>query len=106
MSEDARVGTSILNVTATDLDSSSHSHGQVSYTIVGLIDPLFSISNDGVLQVSGNLNRETQDMYIFMIQANDQGSPQFSSMTMINITITDVDDNPPSIHSAFVLPLF
>ena len=102
VSEDARVGTSILNVTATDLDSSSHSHGQVSYTIVGLIDPLFSISNDGVLQVSGNLNRETQDMYIFMIQANDQGSPQFSSMTMINITITDVDDNPPQ----FTQPLY
>ena len=95
ISEAAQVGERVISLTATDDDSASHPHGQILYSLQGLENTIFSISNTGLLRVAGNLDRELEDSYVFMAVASDQGLPSRSSEVLINITITDVDDNPP-----------
>ena len=93
--ENSVVGRIVLRVRATDQDRATHAHGRVVYTIIGLAVPLFSVSNDGLLQVAGTLNREEQDYYRFTIRASDQGRPPLSDLATVEINITDIDDNPP-----------
>ena len=93
--ENTEVGRSVFRVLATDQDRATHADGRIIYTILGLETSLFSVSNDGLLQVAGSLNREQQDFYRFTIQASDQGQPPLSDFATIEINITDIDDNAP-----------
>ena len=95
ISEDANLGMSVLQVSATDDDRSSHPHGQVVYTIFGLEQLVFSISSTGLIRVAGNLDREQRDFYSFAVQASDQGLPPRVSLTTVEINITDIDDSAP-----------
>lgn len=95
ISEAANVGDSVISLTAVDGDSTSHTHGQISYSLRGMDSAVFSISNIGLVRVAGNLDRELKDTYSFMVVASDKGSPSRSSETLLNITLLDVDDNSP-----------
>ena len=95
ISEAALVGDSVISLTAIDGDSASHSHGQISYSLDGLNSAVFSISNTGLLRVAGNLDRELEDHYSFIVVASDRGTPPRSSEALVNITLMDIDDNPP-----------
>ena len=95
ISEGSELGRSILDITATDGDRSSHPDGIVRYSILGLPQPFFSISNTGILQVAGNLDREEEDYYNLTIQASDQGQPPRIDTATVEIIITDLDDSPP-----------
>ncbi|XP_039872126.1 protocadherin gamma-C5-like isoform X45 [Simochromis diagramma] len=93
--EDAPSGTVVALLTARDLDSGDN--GKVT---LGLpkgspfkLKPSFS---DNYALVTGrNLDRETFSEYNIEITATDSGSPSLSSKKTINVTITDVNDNPP-----------
>lgn len=54
---------------------------------------------DGVLyldlQNSGTLDRESRTHYQLVIEALDGGSPALKSQLKVNITVQDVNDNPP-----------
>lgn len=74
------------------------------YNIVsGNTDNAFRLSShrerDGVLyldlQINGFLDRETTDHYELAIEALDGGSPPLKGSMIVNITILDVNDNPP-----------
>ena len=103
ISEDANLGMSVVQVSATDDDLSSHPHGQVVYTILDLEQPPFSISRTGLIQVVGNLDREQRDFYSFAVQASDQGLPPKIGLTTVEINITDVDDNVPRFSQEFYI---
>ena len=103
ISEDANLGTSVLQVSATDDDLSSHPHGQVVYTILDLGELIFSISGTGLLQVAGNLDREQRDFYSFTVQASDQGLPPRTDLATILINVTDADDNAPRFSQDFYI---
>lgn len=75
-----------------------------SYSIVsGNTDNSFRLSShrerDGVLyldlQINGFLDRETVDHYELVIEASDGGFPPKKGSMTVNITILDVNDNPP-----------
>ena len=95
ISEAAGIGSSVISLRATDLDSALHSHGRISYSLTGLQSSVFSISNSGLLRVAGNLDRELEEYYVFMVVAADQGTPSRQSEAVVNITIEDIDDNSP-----------
>ena len=103
ISEDANLGMSVVQVSATDNDLSSHPHGEVVYTILDLEQPVFSISRTGLLQVAGNLDREQRDFYNFTVQASDQGLPPRLGLTTVEVSITDVDDNAPRFSQDFYI---
>ncbi|XP_011488789.1 protocadherin-9 isoform X3 [Oryzias latipes] len=47
------------------------------------------------LIVQQNLDREQKDTYVMKIKVEDGGSPQKSSTAILQVTVTDVNDNKP-----------
>uniref|UniRef100_T1GLD3 Cadherin domain-containing protein n=1 Tax=Megaselia scalaris TaxID=36166 RepID=T1GLD3_MEGSC len=47
------------------------------------------------LETTGNLDRETTGFYVLNISAQDGGSPPKYGYLQVNVTIVDVNDNPP-----------
>uniref|UniRef100_A0AAY5L2H7 FAT atypical cadherin 3b n=1 Tax=Esox lucius TaxID=8010 RepID=A0AAY5L2H7_ESOLU len=95
VSEDAAVGQTITRLLAEDLDSQVN--GRITYSILRgdrgnqfWIDPV-----TGLLKVNKRLDREEISRYTLSIQAFDSGSPAMSSTVIVNIDISDVNDNPP-----------
>ncbi|KAK1803047.1 hypothetical protein P4O66_021580, partial [Electrophorus voltai] len=56
---------------------------------------LFTLTMDGILMVTRDLDRETQDVYDLVIIAEDNGFPPRNNVTRMTVIVTDVNDNPP-----------
>lgn len=82
-------------MTATDLDSNEN--GQVSYAIVkGDNYNQFAVDPDtGYISVADELDRETVSNYVLEVLAKDNGIPVLSRQVLVNIEISDANDNPP-----------
>ncbi|KAJ3665071.1 hypothetical protein Zmor_000585 [Zophobas morio] len=103
ISEDTTVGRQVAIIEARDSDSGEY--GKITY----LLDRLssqgkFSLDADtGILKVSDGLDREEKQNYLLVIEAWDNYQYGFSSgesrnaFKHINVTILDVNDNPPQI---------
>uniref|UniRef100_A0A182YNX1 Uncharacterized protein n=1 Tax=Anopheles stephensi TaxID=30069 RepID=A0A182YNX1_ANOST len=93
--EDAQRGDRILQVRANDLDSEDN--GRVSYTIErGDRMEQFAIEEDsGYISVAGTLDRESISNYVLEVQARDHGVPTLTAYVLVNIEISDANDNPP-----------
>lgn len=58
----------------------------------------FFLLIEGIIRTAlGNMDRETREMYSIIIQAKDMAGSVggLSGSTTVNITLTDVNDNPP-----------
>lgn len=93
--EDSTVGDKILQLQANDLDTGEN--GQVSYSIVrGDRLQQFSIEkSSGYVSVAATLDRESISSYVLEIEALDNGMPPLSSYSLLNIEISDANDNAP-----------
>ncbi|XP_072252483.1 protocadherin alpha-8-like [Leuresthes tenuis] len=103
LEENAPVGTTVMQVNATDLDEGSN--GEVVYTfgsdVKDKIRQLFDIDLfTGEIIVTGHVDFEEQDSYDFDIQASDKGSIPFRTYKSVIIKIGDKNDNPPDIEVA------
>lgn len=80
---------------ATDPDSPTTEEGTVEYRLHSHTD-LFSINRDtGLLLLEQPLDFEIQEFYILDVVAYDLGSPRLTSSSTIQITVVDINDNPP-----------
>ncbi|XP_074058130.1 cadherin-10-like [Macrotis lagotis] len=103
------VGTSVVQVTATDADDPSYGNSaRVIYSILQG-QPYFSVEPEtGIIRTAlPNMNRENREQYQVVIQAKDMGGQMggLSGTTTVNITLTDVNDNPPRFSQIFFLEL-
>lgn len=100
VSEDAELGKAVITVIAEDIDGPSHNH--VHYAIVdGNQGSPFTIdAARGELRVARQLDRERTSGYTLTVVASDNGVPALSSSAVINIDISDVNDNPPLFSQA------
>ncbi|KAM9323061.1 cadherin-18-like [Pholidichthys leucotaenia] len=93
------VGTSIFQVAASDADDPTY--GNSAKIVYSMLEgqPYFSVDpKTGVIRTAvSNMDRETRDHYAVVIQAKDMAGSVggLSGSTTINITLTDVNDNPP-----------
>ncbi|XP_068705618.1 cadherin-23-like isoform X2 [Montipora foliosa] len=96
----------ILTVSARDDDEGVNAH--VSYAIVGGNEEgAFTLNKvTGELLKAHRLDREITDFYSLLVSATDLGKPALSSVTTINITVRDVNDQAPEIHTqdVFYIP--
>uniref|UniRef100_A0A673X537 Cadherin-12 n=1 Tax=Salmo trutta TaxID=8032 RepID=A0A673X537_SALTR len=97
--EMSQVGTSVYQVTASDADDPTYGNSaRVVYSILQG-QPYFSIDpKTGVIRTAlANMDREAREHYAVVIQAKDMAGSVggLSGSTTINITLTDVNDNPP-----------
>ncbi|NWX50168.1 CADH9 protein, partial [Steatornis caripensis] len=97
--EMSRVGTSVIQVTATDADDANYGNSaKVVYSILQG-QPYFSVDPEtGMIKTAlPDMSRENREQYQVVIQAKDMGGQMggLSGTTTVNITLTDVNDNPP-----------
>lgn len=90
-------GTFVMQVSAYDADQGSNS--RILYHIVDgnhdnafIIEPAFS----GIVKTNIVLDREIRDMYRLKVIATDEGVPQMTGTTTIQVHIVDVNDNQPT----------
>ncbi|NXI13073.1 CAD19 protein, partial [Irena cyanogastra] len=94
-------GTSVTQVTATDADDPSY--GNSARLLYSLIQgqPYFSVEpKTGVIRMASQMDRETKDQYLVIIQAKDMvGQPgAFSATATVTINLSDINDNPPKFQ--------
>ncbi|XP_066580072.1 cadherin-7a [Amia ocellicauda] len=93
------VGTSVVQVTATDADDPTYGNSaRVVYSILQG-QPYFSVEpKTGIIRTAlPNMDREAKDQYLLVIQAKDMVGQMggLSGTTSVTVTLTDVNDNPP-----------
>nr|XP_004544839.2 cadherin EGF LAG seven-pass G-type receptor 2 isoform X3 [Maylandia zebra] len=94
--EDVPVFTSVVQVSATDRDSGLN--GRVFYTFQGGEDgdgDFIIESTSGIVRTLRRLDRENVPIYTLQAFAVDKGIPALKTPVNIQVTILDVNDNPP-----------
>uniref|UniRef100_A0A671U5L9 Cadherin domain-containing protein n=1 Tax=Sparus aurata TaxID=8175 RepID=A0A671U5L9_SPAAU len=100
VNENAPSQTSIVTVSATDLDEGINSEIVYSFIKRGNFNPeaLFSINPDtGEITVTGKVDYEENPAYDIRVQASDKGTPSRSVHGKVLVEVIDVNDNTPEI---------
>ncbi|XP_060765947.1 cadherin EGF LAG seven-pass G-type receptor 2 isoform X2 [Neoarius graeffei] len=93
INEDRPVGTTVVVISATDEDTGENA--RITYDMEDSI-PEFSIDTDsGAVTTQMELDYEDQVSYTLAIMARDNGIPQKSDTTYLEILVNDVNDNAP-----------
>lgn len=102
--ENATIGTSVLQVFASDNDAGEN--GQVEYSInrrQSDRDNMFRIDpTSGMVAVNKPLDFETKELHELVIVARDHGLQPLETTTFVSIKVTDVNDNQPTINVIFL----
>ena len=97
--ENVRAGSYVTQVFAEDKDAGLN--GRVAFRLVksGEDVPFKVDKQTGIIRVAGSvpIDREQRGHYLFKIRAFDAGTPSLFSDATVNVTIADLNDNPPEI---------
>ncbi|KAM8847836.1 protocadherin alpha-8-like isoform 9-T9 [Synchiropus picturatus] len=101
LNENSPVGTTILQVNATDVDDGLN--GEVVYSFGNNVDSklrqLFDVDVvTGEIIVKGLIDFEAKDRYQLDIKASDKGQVSLSTEKSVIIKILDLNDNAPEIE--------
>ncbi|XP_068445887.1 protocadherin alpha-8-like [Clinocottus analis] len=100
--ESAEMGTVVALVTVTDKDGGKNGittcqiKDSVPFTLTSNYKNYYSLTVDGLL------DREIVTHYNVTITATDEGSPALSSTAVINVHISDINDNAPHFSESSV----
>ncbi|XP_043932407.1 cadherin EGF LAG seven-pass G-type receptor 2 isoform X2 [Protopterus annectens] len=93
VNEDRPIGTTVVVISATDEDTGENA--RITYFMEDSI-PQFKIDPDtGAVTTQMELDYEDQVSYTLAITARDNGIPQKSDTTYLEILVSDVNDNSP-----------
>uniref|UniRef100_A0A8C6NV07 Protocadherin-16 n=1 Tax=Nothobranchius furzeri TaxID=105023 RepID=A0A8C6NV07_NOTFU len=95
VSEQLPAGSSVITVTATDRDSGEN--GKITYQVMSSTKGVFFIDpSNGTLFLRQKTELDFDHPSILVvIEARDQGTPSLSSITTVQVHISDVNDNAP-----------
>ncbi|XP_059918623.1 protocadherin alpha-8-like isoform X25 [Gadus macrocephalus] len=101
LSENSPIGTTVIQVNATDLDEGSN--GEVIYSLGSNVNDqirkLFEVdANKGFIIVKGMIDFERDDSYEIDIQASDRGPAPLTTDKSVVVKIVDLNDNAPEIE--------
>ncbi|KAM9308429.1 neural-cadherin-like [Gastrophryne carolinensis] len=101
LSEDVPLGTTLVQVSAVDLDSGMN--GIFFYYIQNSSDPgrQFTVDQDGHVVVSKQLDREASPYHRLLVLATDMGEPALTGTATITFSLTDVNDNAPEFEAPY-----
>ncbi|XP_064182003.1 protocadherin beta-16-like isoform X30 [Anguilla rostrata] len=104
--ENALPGTEVGIINVQDKDSGANRQVRCSIQHHVPFKLIPSIKNYYSLVTTGDLDREVLSAYNITITATDEGSPPLSSSKNIQLSVSDVNDNPPLFdeqsYSAYV----
>ena len=92
-------------ISATDLDLGKNSKILYHYSTktLDLAKELFQLNEEsGKIFLNKKPTLGQQSIYELYVQAKDGGSPSLSSIAMVNISVTNQENNPPKIKVTFV----
>ncbi|XP_071401892.1 cadherin EGF LAG seven-pass G-type receptor 1-like, partial [Centroberyx affinis] len=93
LSEDRPVGSTVVVISATDEDTGENA--RISYVMEDNV-PQFKINPDtGAITTQIEIDYEDQASYTLAIIARDNGIPQKSDTTYVEIIVLDANDNAP-----------
>ncbi|XP_035983155.1 protocadherin alpha-8 isoform X6 [Fundulus heteroclitus] len=100
VTENANIGTSLLTLSASDLDEGVN--GQIVYTFTERTrfnpeEMFFIDNNSGELTVKGSIDFEENQAFEIRVQARDKGTPPRSAHSKVLVQVVDVNDNAPEI---------
>ncbi|XP_076811022.1 protocadherin-16-like isoform X2 [Clavelina lepadiformis] len=102
--EDAVVGTDLITLTAEDRDAGDNS--KVTYRINRVQsdpDEYFMVDSEtGRIYLNKKVDFETKIQHKVVLEAVDSGTEPQVGSTVVIITVTDVNDNKPSINVIFL----
>uniref|UniRef100_A0A8C9F9H4 FAT atypical cadherin 4 n=1 Tax=Pavo cristatus TaxID=9049 RepID=A0A8C9F9H4_PAVCR len=103
--EDTGSGRQLILDTATDADSGTNGVDHSSYRIVSgneegrfRLNITLNPSGEGAflhLVSQGGLDREATPSYQLLVQVEDKGEPRRRGYLQVNVTVQDINDNPP-----------
>ncbi|XP_036933528.1 protocadherin alpha-8-like isoform X27 [Acanthopagrus latus] len=101
LNENSPIGTTVMQVNATDLDDDLN--GEVVYSFGNNVNnrlrKLFEVdANTGEIIVKGLIDFEAKDRYEIDIKASDKGPVPLATEKSVKITIVDLNDNAPEIE--------
>lgn len=100
ISEDALIGTSLIQISATDNDEDENKLIRYMLSDKDIKEGSFTIdSASGVIRTNRGLDRETTAVYHLQAIAVDKGSPPLSSTVEVQVRLEDVNDSPPTFPS-------
>lgn len=94
VAENIPLNTIVTAIKAVDRDEGRN--GYVEYMLAPDPSIPFTLGSvDGLLRVSGSLDRELQSSYVLLLTARDRGEPPRSTQRQILVKILDENDNSP-----------
>ncbi|KAK5608968.1 hypothetical protein CRENBAI_017660 [Crenichthys baileyi] len=109
VTENANIGTTLLTISAADLDEGVNGQIVYSFTERARLNPeeIFSLNNNsGELTVKGNIDYEENQAFEIRVQARDKGTPPRSAHSKVLVEVIDVNDNAPEISvSSLMSPI-
>ncbi|KAG8176879.1 hypothetical protein JTE90_007488 [Oedothorax gibbosus] len=95
--ESLSVNSQFLQVTATDMDTGNNARltYKLSSNMGNDVSKFGIFPNSGFLYLKETLDREVLDSYTLTVTASDNGSPQLSSTTVVQVQVLDANDNDP-----------
>ena len=101
VAENSILNTPVFIIPAIDIDDGLNS--KLQYTILsGNIGFYFTLDEEtGLLSTSDYIDREITTDFMLNVRVIDQGIPQYTATTTLNITVTDTNDNPPQFATNF-----
>ena len=107
VSEHAKTGDTITTIMVADLDAGSNSKITFSLVKLDALAPLSLGADDGVLRVSGSLDREVRDSYVVKVIATDQGHPSKRAEMRLTVIVDDFNDHAPIFQAGMsTVPIF
>ncbi|XP_014481173.1 PREDICTED: cadherin-related tumor suppressor [Dinoponera quadriceps] len=91
--ENAPSNTVVMSIKAVDRDEGRN--GYVEYSLENDSLPFTLGTVDGLLRVSGPLDREQTSNYTLQVTAKDRGEPPRSSSITVTVAVLDENDNSP-----------
>uniref|UniRef100_A0A8C5ALT8 Cadherin domain-containing protein n=1 Tax=Gadus morhua TaxID=8049 RepID=A0A8C5ALT8_GADMO len=98
--ENAKIGATLLELSATDLDDGVNSDIIYSFTGQGHKDSgeHFILNQEtGVITVKSQINFEENQAYEIRVQARDKGTPPRIAHGKVLVEVIDINDNSPEI---------
>ncbi|CAG5946960.1 unnamed protein product [Menidia menidia] len=87
----------IFAIVPTDADIGLN--GEVNVSLASP-HPLFTFGQNGMLMAIGRLDRESRETYDLVVKASDNGIPKRENITTIQVSLDDINDNPPEFSSS------
>uniref|UniRef100_A0AAX7SGL1 Protocadherin-16 n=1 Tax=Astatotilapia calliptera TaxID=8154 RepID=A0AAX7SGL1_ASTCA len=93
-------GSAVITVTATDRDSGEN--GRITYKVMSSTKEGFYIDpSNGTLFINHRVEFDPERPSVsIVIEARDRGLPPLSSLTTVQVQISDVNDNAPVFHQS------